>query len=303
MRTPMDCVICFARQSLDVARFCSSNEAVHEKILRQAMHMVGDLDFDQPPPVTAQKIHQMIREWIDDPDPYAESKRHFNEVMLNRLPKYRELVRRSSSPWETAVRLSIVGNTIDFGHRNDLSAESVDHAVELALTEPIFGKSPTIETTAVADGRADECPYSAQLKEDVAKAENILFLADNAGEIVCDRLWLEQFPLEKTTVAVAGKPILNDAMIDDARVVGLTDMVRVIDNGSDAPGTLLSDCSDAFLQAYEAADLVISKGLANFECLMEERKHVYFLFKAKCKVIADLVDVPVGSLVIRHHME
>ena len=136
------------------------------------------------------------------------------------------------------------------------------------------------------------------MAEAAAKAERILYLADNAGEIVLDQLLIEQLPRERITVAVRGAPVLNDATMEDARSTGLTKLVRVIDNGMDAPGTLLDLCSAEFVAAFQNADLIISKGQGNFESLIDHcGANIYFLFMAKCGLVADRVGCPLGSFV------
>lgn len=100
------------------------------------------------------------------------------------------------------------------------------------------------------------------------------------------------------TVAVRGAPVINDATMEDARATGLCEIVEVIDNGSDAPGTVLKDCKPEFLRLYENADLIIAKGQGNYETLSDEQRDIAFLFKAKCPVIAAHVGMPVGSHVL-----
>ena len=137
----------------------------------------------------------------------------------------------------------------------------------------------------------------------ISQANNILYLTDNAGEIVLDQLLIEQMPTERVTVAVRGLPVINDATMKDAEETGLTDLVTVIDNGSDAPGTLLEDCSPAFQQCFTDADLIIAKGQGNFESLNEVRKDIFFLLKAKCPLVSEHLGYPVGSLVLKRSNE
>ncbi|MCK4815836.1 DUF89 family protein, partial [bacterium] len=127
----------------------------------------------------------------------------------------------------------------------------------------------------------------------------ILYLADNAGEIVFDRLLIEQLPYEKITVVVKGKPVINDATMDDAEFAGLTEIVEVFDNGSDAPGTILQDCSQTFRDRFEDADLVIAKGQGNYETLSEVDKDIFFLLKVKCFIIARDIDCEVGEMILQ----
>jgi len=132
----------------------------------------------------------------------------------------------------------------------------------------------------------------------VEAAGNILYLGDNTGEIVLDRLPVEELPRERVTFAVRGGPIINDATREDALSTGMTDLVPVIDNGSDVPGTDLEQCSREFQEAFEAADLVIAKGQGNYETLSDNRQSIFFLLKAKCAVIAENIGCRVGDAVI-----
>ena len=136
------------------------------------------------------------------------------------------------------------------------------------------------------------------LSKTVRSVDNILYLGDNCGEIVFDRLLIEQLPLHKVTFAVRGSSVINDATLADAEATGMTDLVKVIDNGSDAPGTIIENCSDAFRQRFDRADLVISKGQGNYEALSDVDKDIFFLLKAKCPLIAQYIGCDLGSPVI-----
>jgi len=145
------------------------------------------------------------------------------------------------------------------------------------------------------------CPLDGDVEgfaDAVSTANSILYLADNAGEIVLDRLLIERLPIEKLTVAVRGVPVINDATMTDARDAGITELVTVIDNGSDVPGTMLEACSASFRSQFDEADLIISKGVGNFETLNDVEKRMFFLLKVKCSVIAEELGVEVGSLVL-----
>ena len=125
-------------------------------------------------------------------------------------------------------------------------------------------------------------------------------MADNAGEIVFDRLLIELLPLDRVIVAVRGGPVLNDATLSDAAAAGLTEIVKVVDNGSNAPGTVLSDCSEKFVELFESSSMIISKGQGNFESLQTTDRNIFFLLKVKCVVVAEELRTKVGSLVIYH---
>ena len=135
------------------------------------------------------------------------------------------------------------------------------------------------------------------------EAKDILYLGDNAGEIVFDRLFIEQMPHEKVTYVVRGEPIINDVTIEDAREVDMFDLVDVIDNGSDAPGTILETCSHEFQQRFASSDLVIAKGQGNYETLSDVNKRIFFLLQVKCPVIAKDIGFEVGSFIVKANTE
>jgi len=134
-------------------------------------------------------------------------------------------------------------------------------------------------------------------KKACGQGQTILYLADNAGEIFFDRLLIEQLSGAKVTLAVRGAPVINDATRTDALAANLEDLVEIIDNGSDAPGTILNDCSAEFRRRFDEADMVIAKGQGNFESLSDEPRDIFFLFRAKCPVISLHSGFSVGSYV------
>jgi len=280
VKTCLECIPCFVRQTLDAVRMVTDDEVVHESLLRTVLRDVSAMNLRQTPPEMAQRIHRLVREVSGDSDPYRVVKSRFNKLAISVLPDLRRRVAESSSPLDTAVRLAIAGNVIDFGIQSNISERNVHEAVDHALTEPFDGD---------IEGFAAE----------VENARSILYLADNTGEIAFDRLLIEQLPADKVTVGVRGCPIINDATLEDARAVGLTDLVAVIDNGSDAPGTILDDCSAAFRERFDNADLVIAKGQGNYETLSEVPASIFFALEAKCPVIAGDIGCEVGSLIFR----
>ena len=283
MRTFFDCIPCFIRQALEAVRMITSDEAIHERLLREVLRVLGEMNLRQSPPAMAQRIHRLIRELTGQADPYREIKDRFNRLALDLYPQLKVQIEGSGDRLEMAVRLAIAGNVIDMGVNNHLTDEHIHEAIDHALKTPFDADL-------------------ASFREAVSIAKNILYLADNAGEIVFDKLLIEQLPLEKVTVAVKGLPIINDATMADAETAGLTELVEVIDNGSDAPGTILDDCSEAFRQRFDEADLVIAKGQGNYETLSDVDKDIFFILKAKCSVIARDLGCQVGSLILRRSM-
>ena len=281
MKTSIDCVPCFVRQSLDACRLLTDDVSLHEQVLRRVLRDVADMDMSVSPPVMGQHIHRLIRQFTGNSDPYKPMKDQFNNLAMSIFPELEKSVRKSSWPMETAVRLAIAGNVIDFGVTSDVSDEFVLQAVKDALNTPFDGDVKEFEET-------------------VAGAESILYLCDNTGEIVFDKLLIGLLPAEKTTAVVRGAPTINDATMEDAQTVGLTDMVNVIDNGTDAPGTPLDQCSAEFVERFNNADVVIAKGQGNYETLSDVGRDVFFILKAKCPVIADDIGCSVGSMILKH---
>ncbi len=276
MNTCLECLPCIFRQTLDAVRRVSEDPAFHEQVVREVAGWVQTADLNQPPPVLAQRIHRLLRERTGVVDPYAGAKARDNALALSLLPELRERLARAADPLFLAVRLAIAGNLIDLGPKHELSAEEILRAIRQAESEPFSGE---IES----------------LRKASASARQILYLADNAGEIVLDRLLVERLGPSRVTVAVRGVPVINDATLSDAQAAGLSEVAEVIDNGSDAPGTVLSDCNAAFLERFRTADLVISKGQGNFETLSAAPRDICFLFKVKCPVVAAKAGLPLGS--------
>ncbi|MGL6195120.1 MAG: damage-control phosphatase ARMT1 family protein [Thermoguttaceae bacterium] len=283
-----DCILCLSRQSLDAARFASDDPKIHEQVLRRSLELSLERGFTENPPLLGQEIHREIRRLTGNPDPYAAVKREFNELMLSQADVFRQMISSAANPFDAAVRLAIAGNTIDFALGANLTGEMVDAAIERAMEQPINGSTD-------------------RLVEVVSQAKNILYLLDNSGEIVCDMLLMEEIKRQfnpQITAVVRGMPVINDATKEDAEFIGLPKLVKVIDNGNDGLGTILNLCGTEFHEHLAAADLVIAKGLANFETLIEYNaeelpKRVAYLFKAKCPFIAKFSGTKLGDSVVR----
>ena len=280
MRSYLDCIPCFVRQALDSVRLITDNEQIHEQVMRETLRLACKMDLHQSPPAMAQKIHRIIRKLTGNQDPYRQLKKRFNRLALKMYPELKQRVETSADPFETSVRLAIAGNIIDLGVKSGLPESEVEKNIAESLTDPL-------------DMKALE-----EFRNATAHAKDILYLGDNAGEIVFDRLLVEQLPCKNVTFVVKASPIINDATMEDAKMAGLTDMVSVIDNGSDAPGTILESCSQDFRRRFNEADLVISKGQGNYETLSGVDKNVFFILRAKCLVIARHLGCEIGSLVL-----
>ncbi len=281
MKTHFDCLPCIVRQAIDASRFVTGNVLLQEKIIRQVIADLAEFDLEESPPYMSQIIHERVRKLSGIKDPYREVKRKFTLLGLELYDELQEVMEKSTNPFITALKLAIAGNIIDFGVFEEVSEELVHQSIESCLEASL--------------------PFDLvkELKDDIKKAENILFLGDNAGETVFDRFLLEQMPIDRITYVVKGSPIVNDAIMEDAEEAGLTDLLKVIDNGSDAQGTITSLCSPEFNMALKEADLVIAKGQAHYETMSNmELNCIYHLFQAKCTVISEDIGCEEGEMVV-----
>ena len=277
MKTSLDCVPCFLRQALEAAQFVTDDSGICEQVIRHILRMVAKMELARTPPLVAQEIHRKLREITGVEDPYRAAKDHSNRLVMNMLPDLTAKVKQASDPFLAAARLATAGNMIDLGVPGNTVVEAdIQEAFERVLAEPF-----------VADW--------GEFQQAVAEAKDILYLADNAGEIVVDQLLVQELGPERVTVAVRGGPVINDATLIDVEQTKLHELVAVIDNGSDASGTILEDCSEEFRRRFFEADLIIAKGQGNFETLSDVGGNTFFLFKVKCPVVAGHTGLEIGT--------
>ncbi|MFO7937536.1 MAG: ARMT1-like domain-containing protein [Kiritimatiellia bacterium] len=279
MNLYLDCIPCLIRQTIDASTSVTDDPAVHEKMLKEVLLWCSKVDFSTSAPVMASRIHRRLRELTGIEDPYAEIKAEQNRLAMQLLSELEHDLETAEDPLQLSVRLAIAGNIIDLGAKGTVEKEDIHDSINRALQRDVDGDFELF-------------------RSELEKADKILYLADNAGEIVFDRLLIERLPMEKVILAVRGKPVINDVTVKDAEQCGLTDIVKVIDNGSDAPGTVLSECSDEFRRIFDEADVIISKGQGNYETLSDVDANIFFLFKVKCKLVAEQSGMEIGSQVL-----
>lgn len=279
MRTHIDCFPCFFRQSIIALRYGTKDSELQEKILKAVMEDIEKTNTARPPAYATTFIHRRIRQLLQN-DPFREIKSEYNQSALRLYPSLKKLASESPDPLWTASRLAIAGNVIDFGIFTSVDVEAT---VDRALNNPI----------AVDD-------YEA-FKTAVSGADEILYLLDNAGEIVFDRILIETIQTlgKKVTAVVKGSAIINDCTREDAVETGLAEICEVIDNGSDAVGTILEWTSPAFRQIYGRFPLIISKGQGNFETFSDPGKKVFYLFQSKCEVVSGELGLSLCSMLLK----
>jgi len=235
MRIHLRCVPCLFEQALSAARTLGLSYEDTRRLVRRVNVAVEQMNWDHPAPLMGRTTHQAIRSITGLDDPYAELKRGHTEAALALLPAAQESVDGAADPFAAAVQLAIGGNLIDLGSPLGRDVDVTD-CLRQALARPVD-----------AGGVRD-------LKQRVDQARDVLYLADNAGEIVFDRPLLRLIGPERVTVAVRGGPVINDATLDDAAQAGLTDRYRVVTTGSDVPGIWPDDCDPAFRELFAEAE-------------------------------------------------
>jgi len=283
MQTVLDCIPCFQVQALRAARAAGASEQTQTRVLREVMRAILETDWGDTPVDLAMPVHQMVREITGVDDPFADDKRQATEAALSHLPELRRRIAGADCPLRMAVRIAIAGNIIDLG--------ALEH----------FDLDETLERVSVIDFAIDHYEALHGVLED---ADSVLLFADNAGEIVFDRLLLETIAerwAPRITLVVKSGPFINDATTDDVRASGLDAIdgltVREVSNGDDGAAPIYASAEiDRWIAEH---DLTIAKGQANYEAL-SERKDVFFLLMAKCPCVAKSIGVNVGDIILRH---
>jgi len=276
MRAYLDCYPCFLRQALEAARMAGADEQLQRRILGRVLEVMKGATLSATPPQISHQVHRIVRRETGVDDPYRAAKARSTEEALRLYPWMAQVVAAAHDRLDAAVRLSIAGNIIDLAANADYELRD---EVTRVLQEP-YG---------IDDGDAFRVALDG--------VEQVLYLADNAGETVFDRPLIETIDAP-VIYAVKGHPTINDATIADARAAGVAEVAELISTGSDAPGTVLETCSERFRRTYGEADLIIAKGQANYETLSTEGPRVFFLLLTKCPVIARDLDAPHRSLIL-----
>ncbi len=297
MKTYLECIPCFFRQVIETLKICDVDEPTRYQTVLELADKLKTFSLESSPPEIAREIHKILKKTTGDDDLFREIKIKSNNLVLSIYDRLKQKIYSSKDKLLTAVELAIVGNIIDYGVKKTLDVESeiskildVEHKAIKATDERLF-------------------EYK-KFKETLINSNVVLYLADNAGEIVFDRLLIEliksEYPDKKIIFAVKEKPIINDALMKDALDCRIDEVAELISSGSDAPGTVLSLCSDEFIRIYRSADMIISKGQGNFEALTDADRPIFFLCMVKCQVIADdisktIAECEIGNVILYHH--
>ena len=288
MKLYLECYPCLLTQALKTAKLIGLNKSETKAVVDHVMRLLLDDHTNITAPHITARLYQFIREEIykgaESFDPYREIKRDTNRKAIKYYKTLTGIVERSSSPLQTAVKVAAAGNIIDFGAKAHGDID-IDHEINNIdnLEFQIFD-FPALEN---------------KLKT----AKEILYIGDNAGEIVFDRILIaeikKEYPEIDIVFAVREKPIINDVTLEDAEFAGMSDDATVISSGSIYPGTVLLETSYEFQRLFSSADLIIAKGQGNYETLSDvEKNNLYFLLRIKCDIVAEKINAHAGFLVL-----
>ena len=278
-----DCIQCFLEQANKLFKKYEIPDDIAKDIIIRFRSSVKRHKNNFLAPEASCLMHRLIKKATCIEDPYSQEKKDYNDLLLSLEKDIRKIIRESENSYQTALLYALAGNIIDFG-----PPRSFD--VFKALAEAA-AKKPAID-------------HSAILFKELEKASSVLYLGDNAGEIVLDKLFIETIKHPNLYFAVRGSNIINDVTIEDAKKAGMTKNAKVVANGYDAPSTLLNRCSLEFREVFNKADIIISKGQGNLEGLTDvTNKKIFFLLMVKCNVIAEMIGIHEKNTVVAYNQK
>lgn len=277
MDTQLECFPCFLSQAIRTARLATNDENLVKKATHEAARLLLKVELNKPPAQIGAQIDRLVKRVTDTDDPFIAVKKECTRQALAFYPPMKAMVAKAKDPLVTAIKVAIAGNIIDFGISNTFSLEK--------------DLSSIVNTPLAID-------HTREFRERLQTTNRILYLGDNAGETVFDRVLIEQIA-KPTTFVVRERPVINDATAGEAREAGLHQVATIISSGTEAPATILSLCNPKFVDIFRKADFIISKGQGNFEALSDITAPIFYLLKAKCSVVADYLKVDLGGLVLK----
>ena len=273
MRMDLECFPCLLRQAVEAGRLATEDEGKRLEVVRAALRILGEAPPESTPPLLCLKVHEEVKRITGNADPYREVKRAFNRLAKEMYPELRRKVESSPDPLLTAVKLAIAGNVIDVGPGMD------------------FDLKKTVSEVLDRDLSLNHLEH---LRRELERSSTVVYLADNAGEVVFDRILIET--LRKKVIYVVKKdPLLNDASREDAEFAGMEEVAEVVEVELN-PETIYTPAQASLLRE---AELVISKGQGNYETLEGMGANLFYLLMIKCPVVARRLGGRVGDLVVK----
>ncbi|BCS81520.1 damage-control phosphatase ARMT1 family protein [Anaerocellum diazotrophicum] len=282
MKSLVDCIHCYLKQAVSCMEMIKVPDEKKIEVLYNLMDFIKTLQPSDSPAYNSSLVLLKTYEFINNPDPYYEAKKSSNKLALELYPRVKEKVQRADDTLYEALKVSVAGNVIDLGIQRDFDIDKeLEHAFDFGFW-------------------IDDYPL---LKEKIEKAKNIVIVGDNAGEIVFDKILVEILNKMGKNVyyIVKSKPVLNDATLEDAEEVGMNRIANVIESGAALLGVPKDFVSEQVKNLISTADVIISKGQANFETVddfEDVQSNVFYLLKIKCEYLAKKLKFKQGSLVL-----
>ena len=277
------CVGCIINQSAKVADAINADKELTKKLISTVEELSKDFSYEQNPPEIASYVYEKMAEIANKEDLYNEIKELSTKKALSLVPLLKDKLSISKDKLLTATKIAVAGNVID------LAA-----AVEFDLDEEL-------EKVFYIDFAHDDFD---KLKNELSHAKSVVILGDNVGEHIFDYMFVEVlkelYPDAKYSYFVRGNPIINDVTMDEALACGFDKLCDLVDSGVNTPGFAYSRANPHAKNLFDEADLIISKGMGNYECLSpSHRDKICFLLKVKCEVVASSLDREIGDIVCK----
>lgn len=276
-RLRSECLKCIGQKEIEKYP-PTATESEKVAYIKEVFNILVNAEPSDSGPSIAEKLNELKLRMFNMENPYIEVKPYFNDFMMKFVDKVKANLAQSDHPLLLAIQYAMVGNYIDFGAVENVKDDEI---------EKLLAEAPSNELSM---------DTIACLEKDLTEGKRMVFLTDNCGEIVMDKVLLEvikkQYPNLEISVLVRGKPVLNDATMVDAEQIGLTEEFFVMGNGSGVAGTSLEKISQQAKDLIDNADLIISKGQGNFETLRMCGKNIYYIFLCKCEMFANQFGVP-----------
>ena len=277
MKVSAECMHCLVkRQAENIKKY--PDEEKKAEYLGKVLGIIANGAAEEPAPVLLSHIGRLHEAYFGKPFSFDELKKGYNAMLMEKEEEIRQKISRADDPLALALRFSQIGNYIDFGALGSVDDDKLRDFLEQAETLPI-----------------SEDTY-LNFTENLKTAKKLVFLTDNCGEIVLDKLLLETiakaYPHLERTIIVRGEPVLNDATMEDAVQVGIDACGKVIPNGTNIAGTYIPWLSAVAKAEMDEADILIAKGQGNFESLHGCGLNIYYLFLCKCQWFMERFGLP-----------
>lgn len=269
MKADAECLKCCRRKAEDFLNQYAAPEHIREVVLRETDRILIDKKEKSAPEQMAEVL-SVVERYMAIADAYEMPKRKYNKLLMEREAYIKEKLNKQEDLFRAGIQCAVTGNYIDFGAMSDVNENKLNELMENCFQVSLDEKE------------------LENLRDELLHAKKLVYITDNAGEIVLDKIFMEVIkqlnPQIDICAVVRGTPVLNDATYEDAKEIGLAGYVRIIPNGTDVPGTPLEEVSPEALHEIDSADLCIAKGQGNFETLCGCGRNIYYLFLCKCQL-------------------